>query len=46
MLTSRHIDRDHARLTYLNSIICNSEVECINQLRIDRRTFTILCELQ
>ena len=33
------------RLFYLDSIIGNNDTECINQLRIDRRTFQILCEL-
>ncbi|KAH9740756.1 DDE Tnp4 domain-containing protein [Citrus sinensis] len=33
------------RLQYLDSIIGNSDIQCVNQLRMDRRTFGLLCEL-
>lgn len=32
------------QLSYLNSIISDSDVGSINQLKIDTRTFEILCE--
>ncbi|KAK3221115.1 hypothetical protein Dsin_015085 [Dipteronia sinensis] len=33
------------RLLNLDSIIGNNDTECINQLRMDGRTFEIVCEL-
>lgn len=45
MLMNQKIDMDQACFTYLDSIIGNSSMECINHLRMDRITFRILCEL-
>ncbi|XP_015893075.2 uncharacterized protein LOC107427220 [Ziziphus jujuba] len=45
LLRNRTFDRHETRLSYLDNIIGNSDVECINQLGMDRRTFGILCEL-
>ena len=45
-LLSNHTFVTHATcLDYIKRIITNNDVECISQLRMDRRTFTVLCEL-
>ncbi|KAK2663402.1 hypothetical protein Ddye_001976 [Dipteronia dyeriana] len=36
---------NQTRLFYLDSLIGSSNMNCVNQLRMDRRTFGILCEL-
>ncbi|KAH9762908.1 DDE Tnp4 domain-containing protein [Citrus sinensis] len=45
MIHSRTFQFHVTRLQYLDSIIGNSDIQCVNQLRIDRRTFGLLCEL-
>ncbi|CAN6579423.1 unnamed protein product [Malus baccata var. baccata] len=44
-LTNRSLVRRELSLCYLNGIIGNTDIECVNELRIDRRTFGILCDL-
>ena len=44
-LNNRSFVRRETRLRYLESIIGNSDIECVNQLRMDRRTFGLLCDL-
>ncbi|KAH9722638.1 DDE Tnp4 domain-containing protein [Citrus sinensis] len=45
MIRSRAFQFHATRLQYLDSIIGNSDIQCVNQLRMDRRTFGLLCEL-
>ncbi|TXG73166.1 hypothetical protein EZV62_001745 [Acer yangbiense] len=45
MLRKRSYTNNQTRLLYLNSIIGGRDIDCINQLRMDKRTFGILCEL-
>ncbi|KAH9801564.1 DDE Tnp4 domain-containing protein [Citrus sinensis] len=45
MIHSRTLQFHATRLQYLDSIIGNSDIQCVNQLRMDRRTFGLLCEL-
>ena len=44
-LNNRSFIRHQTRLSYLDSIISNSDTECVNELRMDRRCFGLLCEL-
>ncbi|XP_070664413.1 protein ANTAGONIST OF LIKE HETEROCHROMATIN PROTEIN 1-like isoform X1 [Malus domestica] len=44
-LTNRSLIRREISLCYLNGIIGNTDTECVNELRMDRRTFGILCDL-
>lgn len=44
-LDNRSFIRCETRLIYLDSIIGNSDIECVNELRMDRRAFGLLCEL-
>ena len=44
-LDNRSFVRFETRLIYLDSIIGSSDTECVNELRMDRRTFGLLCEL-
>ncbi|RXH78119.1 hypothetical protein DVH24_040090 [Malus domestica] len=44
-LTNRSLVRREISLCYLNGIIGNTDIECVNELRMDRRTFAILCDL-
>ncbi|KAL5543024.1 hypothetical protein UlMin_010734 [Ulmus minor] len=37
--------REKTRLSLLNSYIRESDTECVNQLRMDKRTFAILCRM-
>lgn len=43
-VANRTFIRHATRLIYLESII-GSDIECVNQLRMDKRTFGLLCEL-
>ena len=45
MIRSRTFQFHATRLQYLDSIIGNNDIQCVNQLRMDRRTFGLLCEL-
>ncbi|XP_024948215.1 uncharacterized protein LOC102614015 isoform X1 [Citrus sinensis] len=45
MIHSRTFQFHATRQQYLDSIIGNSDIQCVNQLRMDRRTFGLLCEL-
>ena len=45
MLKNRTFVRNETRLSILNNIIHQSDIECVNQLRMDRKTFGLLCEL-
>ena len=45
MIRSRPFVNHASRLHYLDSIIGNGDLQCIHQLRMDRRTFGLLCEL-
>ena len=45
MLSNRTFVNHSTRLEYLDSIIRRNDASCIDQLRMDRRTFGILCEL-
>ncbi|KAL5550719.1 hypothetical protein UlMin_000895 [Ulmus minor] len=45
MLKNRAFVRNETRLSILNNIIHQSDIECVNQLRMDRKTFGLLCEL-
>lgn len=38
-------DRNQLRIENLYKIIVESDIKCISQLRMDRRTFYILCEM-
>lgn len=44
-LNNRSFVRHETRLSYLDSIIGNSDTECVHELRMDRRSFGLLCEL-
>ncbi|XP_034219068.1 uncharacterized protein LOC117630461 [Prunus dulcis] len=44
-LNNRSLVRRETRLRYLDSIIGNSDIKCVNELRMDRRTFGLLCDL-
>ncbi|RXH97292.1 hypothetical protein DVH24_035960 [Malus domestica] len=44
-LTNLPLVRGELSLCYLNGIIGNTDIECVNELRMDRRTFGILCDL-
>ena len=44
-LDNRSFVRFETRLIYLDSIIGSSDTECVNELKMDRRTFGLLCEL-
>ena len=45
LLSNRTFVCNATRMTYINSIISYNDIECVNQLRMDRRTFAVLCEL-
>ncbi|KAK3188336.1 hypothetical protein Dsin_027897 [Dipteronia sinensis] len=45
MLRKRSYTNNQTRLLYLNSIIGGRDIDCVNQLRMVRRTIGILCEL-
>ncbi|TXG74136.1 hypothetical protein EZV62_002715 [Acer yangbiense] len=45
MLRRRTFANNQTRLFYLDSLIGSSNINYVNQLRMDRRTFGILCEL-
>ena len=45
LLSNRTFVTHATILDYIKRIITNNDVECISQLRMDRRTFAVLCEL-
>lgn len=45
LIRNRTFQNHATRLQYLDSIIGNSDIQCVNQLRMDRMTFGLLCEL-
>ncbi|PON46600.1 hypothetical protein PanWU01x14_250300, partial [Parasponia andersonii] len=45
ILRNRTLVRHESRLSVLDSMIGHNDIECMNQLRMDRRTFGLLCEL-
>ncbi|TXG67170.1 hypothetical protein EZV62_008445 [Acer yangbiense] len=45
LLSNRTFITHATHLDYIKRIITNNDVECISQLRMDRRTFAVLCEL-
>ncbi|KAM6543783.1 hypothetical protein CsatB_008230 [Cannabis sativa] len=45
MFLDRTFARHETRLKYLDSLIGESDIACVNDLRMNRRTFGVLCEL-
>ncbi|XP_010044171.2 protein ALP1-like [Eucalyptus grandis] len=45
ILKDRTFIRIQARLDHLDRLIKSNDLNCVEQLRMDRRTFTLLCEL-
>ncbi|XP_060960906.1 protein ANTAGONIST OF LIKE HETEROCHROMATIN PROTEIN 1-like [Cannabis sativa] len=45
MLKNRTFVNNETRLSILDTYIRNGDIECVNELRMDRRTFGVLCEL-
>ena len=45
LLSNRTCVTHTTRLDYIKRIITNNDIECICHLRMDRRTFDVLCEL-
>lgn len=45
MLKNRTFVRYETRVEHMNRLVRESDVACIDQLRMDRRAFAILCEL-
>ncbi|KAL5570975.1 hypothetical protein UlMin_020572 [Ulmus minor] len=45
ILKNRSLVRHETRLEYLDSLIGNSDINCVDQLRMNKRTFGVLCEL-
>ncbi|KAH9780788.1 DDE Tnp4 domain-containing protein [Citrus sinensis] len=45
MIRSQSFINHASQLHYLDSIIGNGDLQCVHQLRMDRRTFGLLCEL-
>ncbi|PON48084.1 hypothetical protein PanWU01x14_239740 [Parasponia andersonii] len=45
ILKNRTLVRHESRLSVLDSMIGHNDIKCVNQLRMDRRTFGLLCEL-
>ena len=45
VLKSQIFTRNQTRPQTLDDMIGNGDLECVNQLRPDRRTFGLLCEL-
>ena len=43
-LVNRVFVRNEIRMSFVNSLL-RSDVHCISQLRIERRTFSVVCEL-
>ena len=39
------INRDSERESYINSILCRTEEDCISQIRMSTTTFSALCEI-
>ncbi|XP_021814307.1 protein ALP1-like isoform X2 [Prunus avium] len=44
-LNNHSLVRRETRLRYLDSLIGSSDIKCVNELRMDRRTFGLLCDL-
>ena len=45
VLENRTFTRHQIHFQTLDDIIGNGEIECVNQLMMDRRNFGLLCEL-
>ncbi|KAL5569163.1 hypothetical protein UlMin_025738 [Ulmus minor] len=45
ILKNRSLVRHETRLEYLDSLIGSSDINCVDQLRMNKRTFGVLCEL-
>ncbi|KAK2634822.1 hypothetical protein Ddye_029614 [Dipteronia dyeriana] len=45
LLSNRIFINPTSNVDYINGLISYNDTECIAQLRMDRRTFIILCEL-
>ncbi|KAL5572712.1 hypothetical protein UlMin_022309 [Ulmus minor] len=45
ILKNRSLVRHETRLEYLDSLIGSSDINCMDQLRMNKRTFGVLCEL-
>ena len=45
LLSNRTFINPISRVDYINRLITYNDTECIDQLRMDRRTFAVLCEL-
>ncbi|TXG58596.1 hypothetical protein EZV62_016425 [Acer yangbiense] len=45
LLSNRTFINPVSRVDYINRLISYNDTECIDQLRMDRRTFAVLCEL-
>lgn len=45
VLNNHTLSRHETRLSLLDSMIGHNDIECVKQVKIDRKTISLLCEL-